>query len=102
MDRGGFQEQLSGEHQQAISKVVGGLIAKRGYYSVIDELVAAVYNLGEMSLADPENSAKMRDFDMWAFAVREAIVKHHSESTFENRVTAGDRELAKRMGILLD
>ena len=56
--------------------MVGGLIAKRGYYSVIDELVAAVYNLGERSLADPENPAKMRDFDMWAHAVRSAIVKH--------------------------
>ena len=60
------------EQQDAISAMVGGLIAKRGYYSVIDELVAAVYNLGEMSLADPDNSEKMRDFDMWAYAVRAA------------------------------
>ena len=102
MDRGGMPEQLSGEHQEAVSKVVGGLIAKRGYYSVIDELVAAVYNLGEISLADPDNSAKMRDFDMWAAAVREAIVKHHSENTFESQVTDWDRSVAKRMGILLD
>jgi hypothetical protein len=82
--------------------MVGGLIAKRGYYSVIDELVAAVYNLGEMSLADPDNSEKMRDFDMWAYAVRTAIVKHDGENTFEKRVTEWDRVLARRMGIALE
>lgn len=102
MDRGGFPEQLSGEDQQAITEMVGGMIAKRGYYSVIDELVAAVYNLGEISLAEPENSAKMRDFDMWAFAVREAIVKHDCENSFDNRLTEWDRVLAGRMGITLD
>jgi len=82
--------------------MVGGLIAKRGYYSVIDELVAAVYNLGEMSLADPDNSEKMRDFDMWACAVRSAILKHDEQSTFEGRVSQWDRLLARRMGIALD
>ena len=102
MERGGFPEQLSGEDQQAVTEMVGGMIAKRGYYSVIDQLVAAVYNLGELSLADPENNAKMRDFDMWAFAVREAIVKHEAENTFENRITKWDRVLAGRMGITLD
>ena len=90
------------EHQEAISAMVGGLIAKRGYYSVIDELMAAVYNLGEMSLTDPDNSKKMRDFDMWAYAVRAAIVKHDGENTFENRLTEWDRTLGKRMGISLD
>ena len=89
------------EHQEAISAMVGGLIAKRGYYSVIDELVAAVYNLGEMSLADPDNSEKMRDFDMWAYAVRAAIVKHDGDNTFENRLTDSDRVLAMQMGISL-
>lgn len=90
------------DHQDAISAMVGGLIAKRGYYSVIDELVAAVYNLGEKSLADPDNSEKMRDFDMWAYAVRAAIVKHDGENTFENRLTDWDHLLARRMGIKLD
>jgi hypothetical protein len=90
------------EHQEAISAMVGGLIAKRGYYSVIDELVAAVYKLGEKSLADPDNGEKMRDFDMWAYAVRAAIVKHDGENTFEKRMTEWDRVMVKRMGILLD
>lgn len=90
------------EHQEAISAMVGGLIAKRGYFSVIDELVAAVYKLGELSLADPDNGEKMRDFDMWAYAVRSAIVKHDGESTFEGQVSQWDRVLARRMGIVLD
>lgn len=90
------------EHQDAISAMVGGLIEKRGYYSVIDELVAAVYNLGEMSLADPNNSEKMRDFDMWAYAVRAAIVKHEGENTFENRLTEFDHAFARGVGILLE
>jgi hypothetical protein len=90
------------EHQEAISAMIGGLIAKRGYYSVIDELVAAVYKLGEKSLADPDNGEKMRDFDRWAYAVRAAIVKHDGDNTFEKRMTEWDRVLAKRMGIVLD
>jgi predicted RNA-binding protein with EMAP domain len=103
MNRGAFSEQLSdSEHQKAINTMVGGLIAKRGYHSVIDELVAAVYNLGEISLADPEDSTKMRDFDTWALAVRLAILKHDEENTFENRVTESDYRLARRMGIALD
>ena len=103
MNRGSFSEQLSdSEHQELIQTMVGGLIAKRGYHSVINELVAAVYNLGEISLADPENIAKMRDFDMWAFAVRSAIVKHDEENTFENRITEADLRLAVRMGIALN
>jgi hypothetical protein len=103
MNRVAFSEQLSdSEHQEAINTMVGGLIAKRGYHAVIDELVAAVYNLGEISLADPENTAKMRDFDIWALAVRSAIVKHDEESAFENRVTESDHHLAGRMGIALN
>jgi predicted RNA-binding protein with EMAP domain len=103
MKRGAISEQLShSEHREAINTMVGGLIAKRGYHSVIDELVAAVYNLGEISLADPENSAKMRDFDIWALAVRSAILKHDEENTFESRVTESDRHLAGQMGIALD
>jgi|SRR6185503_4478527 hypothetical protein len=103
MDRAEFQGTSSdAEHQEAISAMVGGLIEKRGYYSVIDELVAAVYNLGEISLADPDNTEKVRDFDMWAYAVRAAIVKHDGENTFENRVTERDRLMARRMGIALD
>lgn len=103
MELAGFQGQpRDAEHQQAISEMIGGLIAKRGYYSVIDELVAAVYNLGEISLADPDNSEKMRDFDMWAYAVRAAIVKHDGENTFESRLTDSDRFMARQMGILLD
>jgi hypothetical protein len=90
------------EHQEAISAMVGGLIEKRGYYSVIDELVAAVYNLGEISLADPDNTEKVRDFDMWAYAVRAAILKHDGENTFESRVTEWDRLLARRMGVALE
>lgn len=103
MELEGFSQNLSGgEHQSSINEMIGGLIAKRGYYSVIDELVATVYNLGEISLADPDNSEKMRDFDMWAFAVRAAIVKHEGENTFESRITDADRRFARQMGILLD
>ena len=43
----------------------------------------------------------MRDFDMWAYAVRAAIVKHDGDNTFEKRMTEWDRILAKRMGISL-
>jgi hypothetical protein len=103
MELEGFSQNLSGgEHQSSIAEMIGGLIEKRGYYSVIDELVATVYNLGEISLADPENSQKMRDFDMWAFAVRAAILKHEGENTFESRVTEADRRFARSMGIILD
>lgn len=103
MELEGFSQNLSGgEHLSSIGEMIGGLIERRGYYSVIDELVATVYSLGEISLADPDNSQKMRDFDMWAFAVRAAIVKHEGETTFQSRVTEADRRFARSMGIILD
>lgn len=82
--------------------MVGALVAKRGYDAVIDELVAAVYNLGERSLADPENSTKLREFDTWAFAVRAVILKHDVENAFQNLITEWDRNLASQMGIKLN
>jgi hypothetical protein len=94
--------QINPQHQIAINAMVESLIAKRGYHSIIDQLVAAVYNLGEISLADPENSAKLRDFDMWAQAVRTAILNHDPEQPFENRVTPFDRQFAAKLKISLD
>lgn len=88
--------------QKMINAMVGALIARRGYFAVIDELIADVYHLGEISLADPANSTKLRDFDTWAQAVRAAILKHDDENAFESRVTECDRYLARQMGIILD
>src|SRR5690349_13918959 len=89
-------------NQKIVTAMVGALIDRRGYYEVIDELIAEVHKLGEISLADPSSSAKLREFDIWAQAVRAAIRKHDDENTFENRVTASDRRFAIKMGILLD
>jgi hypothetical protein len=69
-----------------INAMVGALIERGGYHAVTDELIAAVYNLGEISLADPADDTKLRDFDQWAQAVRAAILKHDNESAFERRV----------------
>jgi hypothetical protein len=82
--------------------MVDGLIASRGYHSVIYDLVAAVHNLAEIYVADPQNNSKMRDFGMWATAVRSAILKHDGANTFEQRISEFDRLLAHRMGIALD
>src|SRR3569833_1736287 len=69
MNRAEFRGASSdAEHQEAINAMVGGLIAKRGYYSKIEEQEAAENNQRKKSLADPDNSEKMRDFDMWAYA----------------------------------
>jgi len=97
----GFQD---GElaHQKAVEEIVGGLIATRGYHSVIYDLVAAVYNLAEIYEADPQNNIKMRHFGMWATAVRAAIVEHGGTTTFEQNISDFDRLLAQRMGIKLD
>ena len=89
-------------HQKAVEEIVGGLIATRGYYSVIYDLVAAVYNLAEIYVADPQNSIKMRHFGMWASAVRAAIVEHGGATTFEESISDFDRLLAHKMGIKLD
>lgn len=88
--------------QIAISATVNALIAQRGYFAVIDKLISEVYWLGEVSLADPENRAKLRDFDLWAHAVRAAILKHDCESTFEYRVSGYDHDFANQMKISLD
>ena len=82
--------------------MVSRLITERGYSSVIDTLIAAVYYLGEISLADPENQTKLRNFDMWALAVGLAILEHRFEVSWEDRLTATDRRLAAEMKIRLD
>lgn len=89
-------------HQQAVEEIVDGLIATRGYYSVIYDLVAAVHNLAEIYVADPQNSTKMRHFGMWATAVRAAILEHDGANTFEQNVSEFDRLMAQKMGICLD
>lgn len=104
MDRTEFPQMQDGEtvHQKAVEEIVDGLIASRGYHSVIYDLVAAVYNLAEIYVADPHNSTKMRHFGMWATAVRAAILEHDGTNTFEQSINNFDRLLAQRMGIKLD
>src|SRR5579862_599902 len=48
--------------------MVEQLIAQPGHEDTIEELIVAVYNLGEISLADPENPTELRDFDIWVRA----------------------------------
>jgi hypothetical protein len=89
-------------HQREVEEMVDGLIASRGYHSVIYDLVAAVYNLAEIYVADPQNGTKMRHFGMWATAVRAAILEHDGANTFEQSISNFDRLMAHRMGIKLD
>ena len=58
--------------QLEVEEIVEGLIAKRGYHSVIDELLIAIHNLAEISLADRQNQTKEREFKMWARAGSDA------------------------------
>ena len=97
----GFQH-VEPTHQKAVEEIVGGLIATRGYHSVIYDLVVAVYNLAEIYVADPQNSTKMRHFGMWATAVRAAILEHCGARTFEQCISDFDRLLAHKMGIKLE
>lgn len=90
------------EHHESVSEWIGKLIVTRGYDSAINELVAAVFELGEISLADPDNTDKLRRFDVWAFAVRSAIAKHDDQSEFHHQITDEDRQLASKMGIALE
>ena len=57
--------------------MVEQLIAQPGHEDMIEELIVAVYDLGEISLADPENSIKLRDFDMWARVVVRSPASRH-------------------------
>jgi hypothetical protein len=105
MDRTEFPERFrvaEPARQRAVEEIVDGLIASRGYHSVICDLVAAVHNLAEIYVADPQNNSKMRDFGMWATAVRSAILKHDGATTFDQSISEFDRLLAHRMGIALD
>jgi acyl-ACP thioesterase len=85
-----------------IEAYVAGLIADRGYYWVINHLMAGICTLAEKSLADPWNLSKQLDFTLWVNAVRTAIQRHSEESTFEHRVNDSDRAFAQEMGIILD
>ena len=88
--------------QQEVEEIVEGLIAKRGYHSVINELLVALHNLAEISLADPQNQSNEQEFQVWAQAVQIAIRRHSEECTFEQRVDESDAFRARGMGIRLD
>ena len=84
-----------------IEEIVEVLIAKRGYHSAILELLTSLHNLAEISLVDPKNRIKEREFKMWAQALEFAIKRHKDESAFEQRVTDSDSFRARGMGIRL-
>lgn len=86
----------------AVERFIGELITTCGYHGVICDLVAAVYQLGQASLADPQDFATHRDFTLWASAVRAAILKHGNTSAFADRINNFDRCIARRMGITLE
>ena len=88
--------------QTEMEEVVARLIADRGYYWVISNLLTSVYTLAERSLADPWNFSKQLEFTLWVNAVRTALQKHSEEATFEHRISGADRTLARKMGIMLD
>src|ERR1700722_12882372 len=88
--------------QREVEEIVEGLIARRGYHSVINELLIALNNLAEISLADPLNQSNEREFKMWTRAVQIAFRRHSEECTFEQRVDESDAFRARGMGILLD
>ena len=88
--------------QTEIEVIVARLIAERGYYCVVNNLLATTYSLAERSLADPWNFSKQLDFALWVSAVRTAIQRHSEETTFENRISHTDRAFAQEMGIMLD
>ena len=88
--------------QREVEEIVEGLVAKRGYHSVINELLIALHNLAEISLADLQNQSNEREFQMWARAVRTAVKRYSEECTFEQRVNKADPFRAWGMGIRLD
>ena len=104
MDRASVRVRLNeaSAHRIGVQEIIEGLIARRGYHSVIIDLVAAVHNLADIYIADPQNCAKRHHFSLWAGAVRDAIQRHSDENTFEHRVTDSDRTLAKEMGVKID
>jgi hypothetical protein len=85
-----------------VEDIVAGLIAKRGYHSVISELLIALQNLAEISLADPQNQSNAQEFQMWTRAIQTAVKRHSEECTFEQRVNETDDFRARGMGIRLD
>ena len=88
--------------QREVEEIVEGLIAKLGYHSVINELLIALHNLAEISLADPLNRLNEQEFKIWARAVQIAIKRHSEECKFEQRVDESDAFRARGMGIRLD
>ena len=64
------------------------LIANRGYYPAIDELLGALNNLTEILSADPMSYSKERELRLWARAVKGASKRHIDEGTFEQRLDA--------------
>jgi hypothetical protein len=67
-------------------------------------LCQTVYQMAVISIEDPKNRAKQRQYQMWSDATREFMATHmnNSDRTFEQHVTDEDRALVARFGIRLD
>ena len=85
-----------------VDEIIAGLIAQYGYHTSICELVRSLNILAEISLADPSNAFKRREFWMWASAVRAAIHRHSIGFTFDRRPGVWDEIRAHGLGVSLD
>ena len=88
--------------QLEVEEIVEGLIAKRGYHSVVQELLIALRTLADITLANPQNQFNAQEFKIWAGAIQTAVKRHSEECTFRHLVDQPDTLRAHGMGIRLD
>lgn len=84
--------------QELVNAVVQDVITEHGREAAIPLLLQAVHSMAEISLADPENKAKERQYRQWMKAVK-AVCR--APKTFEQQINPADMSFARQMGIAL-
>jgi hypothetical protein len=87
--------------KEKIELVVSDVIAEHGFGSAMNDLLPAVRNLAAISLADPENRAKEREFQMWSKAVKKVCERLQDGTALHEGIGDSDAFHAHGMSILL-
>jgi hypothetical protein len=87
--------------KQKIEAAISYMIVEQGFRSAMSDLLPAVQHLCAVSLADPDNRAKEREYMVWSNAVKSACARQTDSTVFDELIGSSDAMHAHGMGISL-
>jgi hypothetical protein len=96
-----MQAQKTSSSKQKVAEVVDAVIAEHGFYGIIHDLLETIQRMAAISLADPDNRTKERQYRDWSDAVRAACKRQEAHASFDGQITDADALRARALGISL-